>query len=140
MVGLYKRRKNNTTDAALDFALPTTNTAGGLQQAQVTAMQDEIHVLKKQLNEVSPFAHLYCEVQFLCMVDACVRTGGIYIRCKAVVQLCTRSKTRFCVMSPWLFNTFIHSFILQWMFLQYWRSSLVQYVIKGTKNRLYSDK
>ena len=55
MVGLYKRRKNNTTDAALDFALPTTNT-GGLQQAQVTAMQDEIHVLKKQLYEVCPLA------------------------------------------------------------------------------------
>ena len=57
MVGLYKRRKNNTTDAALDFALPTTITAGGLQQAQVTAMQDEIHVLKKQLHEVCPFTH-----------------------------------------------------------------------------------
>ena len=55
MVGLYKRRKNNTTDTALDFAPPTTNT-GGLQQAQVTAMQDEIHVLKKQLYEVCSLA------------------------------------------------------------------------------------
>ena len=55
MVGLYKRRKNNTTDAALAFDLPTNNT-GGLQQAQVTAMQDEIHVLKKQLYEVCPLA------------------------------------------------------------------------------------
>ena len=57
MVGLYKRRKNNTTDAALDFALPTTSTASALKQAQVTVLQDEIHVLKKQLYEVSPFAH-----------------------------------------------------------------------------------
>ena len=51
MVGLYKRRKNNTTDAALDFAPPTTITSA-LQQVQVTAMQDEIHVLKKQLYEL----------------------------------------------------------------------------------------
>ena len=57
VVGLYKRRKDNTTDTALDFALPTTNATSGLQQAQVTAMQDEIHVLKKQLYEVSPFAN-----------------------------------------------------------------------------------
>ena len=57
MLGLYKRRKDNTIDTALDFALPTSNTAGGLQQAQVTAMQDEIHVLKKQLHEVCNFAH-----------------------------------------------------------------------------------
>ena len=57
MIGLYKRRKDNTTDTALDFAPPTTNTAGGLQQAQVTAMQDEIHVLKKHLYEVRLFVH-----------------------------------------------------------------------------------
>ena len=57
MIGLYKRRKDNTTDTALDFAPPTTNATSGLHQAQVTAMQDEIHVLKKQLYEVHQFAH-----------------------------------------------------------------------------------
>ena len=81
MVGLYKRRKNNTTDAALDFALPTTNTAGGLQQAQVTAMQDEIHVLKKQLLEVCPFAHL-------------LRT--LYIKVNAIICLCRCRYTYTC--------------------------------------------
>ena len=81
MIGLYKRRKNNTTDAALDFALATTNTAGGLQQAQVTAMQDEIHVLKKQLHEVCPFTHplyksechyMFVQVQIYILVCVCL--------------------------------------------------------------------
>lgn len=58
MIGLYKRRKDNSANTALDFALPTTNTAGGLQQTQVAAMKDEIHELKKQLHEVRQFAYL----------------------------------------------------------------------------------
>ena len=70
MVGLYKRRKNNTIDAALDFALPTTTATSALQQAQVTVLQDEIHVLKKQLYEVRKFVH--CAVyNCVCMVDVC---------------------------------------------------------------------
>ena len=59
MIGLYKRRKDNSANTALDFALPTTNTAGGLQQTQVAAMKDEIHELKKQLHEVRQFAYVY---------------------------------------------------------------------------------
>ena len=101
MVGLYKRRKNNTTDAALDFALPTTNTAGGLQQAQVTAMQDEIHVLKKQLLEVCPFTHpLYkseCHYMFVQM--------QIYIYLFVFVCLC---------VPPPLFSCRLHT-ALKWM-------------------------
>ena len=71
MIGLYKRRKDNTTDTALDFAIPTTNTAGGLQQAQMTAMQDEIHVLKKQLYEVRLFVHPP-HVKCKCVCVVCV--------------------------------------------------------------------
>ena len=55
MIGLYKRRKNDTTEVALDFAPPTSKTADGLHQAQVSAMQDEIHVLKNRLYEVRLF-------------------------------------------------------------------------------------
>ena len=40
-----------------------------------------------------------------------------------------------------LYNySFIHSFIPQWMFLQYWRSSLSTVCNKRHKNMLYSDK
>ena len=61
MIGLYKRRKNDTTEVALDFAPPTTS--NGLHQAQVTAMQDEIQVLKKQLYEVRLYLPTFtCEM------------------------------------------------------------------------------
>ena len=53
MIGLYRRRKSDTTDAALDFA-PSADISGGggLQHANVNALQDEIDVLKKKLYEV----------------------------------------------------------------------------------------
>ena len=61
MVGLYRRRNNNAVDATLEFEEPpvTMSTIAGLQQTQVTALQDEIEELKKKLHayEVSPFVH-----------------------------------------------------------------------------------
>ena len=53
MIGLYRRRKSDTTDTALDFApSAATSGGGGLQQATMNALQDEINVLKKKLYEV----------------------------------------------------------------------------------------
>ena len=61
MIGLYRRRNNNTVDATLEFEEPpvTMSTIAGLQQTQVTALQDEIEELKKELSayKVSPFLH-----------------------------------------------------------------------------------
>ena len=54
MIGLYRRRKSDTTDTALDFApSAATSGGGGLQQANMNAMQDEINALRKKLYEVS---------------------------------------------------------------------------------------
>ncbi len=80
MIGLYKRRNNNTTATALNFALPTTN-IGGLQQAQVTAMQDEIHVLKKQLYEVRQFAYLLHKSECISKCNNTLNVGMAWPGC-----------------------------------------------------------
>ena len=82
MIGLYKRRKNDTTETALDFAPPTSKTADGLQQVQMTAMQDEIHVLKKQLYEVCLFdhpPHVKCKCKCICVV--------VCVKCKCICSV-----------------------------------------------------
>ena len=90
MIGLYRRRNNNTVDATLEFEEPpvTMSTIAGLQQTQVTALQDEIEELKKELSayKVSPFLHplyvkcVHCHILDVYVCRVCLY-GNVLVSC-----------------------------------------------------------